>query len=72
MSLSTFYRPREVKLLAQGHTVSEWQSQNLNPARSLAGFRAEPPKLAGVRLELRPRPKLEKRILQTPEGPVKN
>lgn len=27
-------------LLAQGHTVSEWQSQNLNPARSLAGFRA--------------------------------
>lgn len=28
------------RLLAQGHTVWEGKSQNLNPARSLAGFRA--------------------------------
>ena len=42
--LCTFYRPRALRLFAQGRTVSEWQRQNLNSTKPVL----EPPKTAGV------------------------
>lgn len=68
--LPEFHRPREVKLLAQGHTANEWQHQDLNPAM----LASQPSKLAGVWLELRTELKLEKenQSCRPPKGSGKN